>query len=80
MKKLQLTSLIALSIFCLSSAPAIAVAPPVAAATACQWQFDYSERVGSQHHYTVLDWYRANGACGYSRKAYNHRTSSWMYF
>ncbi|OBP16693.1 hypothetical protein A5320_04715 [Rheinheimera sp. SA_1] len=80
MKNLVLIGLVALSAFGMTAVSTIAVAQPVAQTTTCQWQFDYSERVGSQHNYTVLDWYRSNGACGYSRKAYNHRTSSWMYF
>jgi hypothetical protein len=58
-----------------------AVAKAAVTSSSCQWQFLYQEKVGNPSQYgTIIDWYGAVGQCQYSRKGYNYRTSSWIYY
>ncbi len=87
MKQFISASLFTVAVFTVASmAGASVAATPTAGATttettSCQWQFLYQERVGNPNQYgTIIDWYGAVGSCSYSRKGYNYRTSSWIYY
>lgn len=80
MHKFLTVGLFALSVVALSQAVTPKAQAAAASTADCQWQFLYQEKVGNPSQYgTIIDWYGAVGQCPYSRKGYNHRTSSWMY-
>lgn len=81
MKSLFNATLFACAVFSVSFTAMPVAAAAVTASSSCQWQFLYQEKVGNPSQYgTIIDWYGAVGPCQYTRKGYNHRTSSWIYY
>lgn len=81
MKSLFNATLFACAVFSASFAAMPVATAAVTVSSSCQWQFLYQEKVGNPSQYgTIIDWYGAVGQCQYTRKGYNHRTSSWIYY